>query len=111
MPNKILAYSEIFRILKSGGHFCISDIVLNGHLPDKLKQIAELYAGCVAGALQIDDYIEIINKSGFKNVQILKKKPIFIPDDLLSNYLSEEEINEFRASKSQIISITVNGTK
>ncbi len=111
VPDKEKAFSEIHRILKKGGHFCVSDIVLVGNLPEGLKKSAEMYAGCVAGALQKDDYIGIINKTGFKNVEIKKTKTITIPDDILIKYLSEEQLSQYRASGSGIFSITVVGYK
>lgn len=52
VPNKHKVFSEIFRVLKPGAHFSISDIVLEGALPAKWKEVAELYAGCVSGAIQ-----------------------------------------------------------
>ena len=71
------------RILKPTGHFSISDIVLVGDLPEKIKNAAEMYAGCVASAIQMEDYLKIIENSGFKNITLQKKKPIIVPDDIL----------------------------
>lgn len=65
VPSKEKAYAETYRILKPGGHFSISDIVIEGELPEELKKAAEMYAGCVSGAIQKDDYLSIITKSGF----------------------------------------------
>ncbi|MGJ5640845.1 arsenite methyltransferase [Formosa sp. S-31] len=111
VPNKQKVISEIFRVLKPGGHFSISDIVLIGELPEALKQDAEMYAGCVAGAIQKQDYLQFINETGFKNISIQKEKPISIPDDILSKYLSEEEINTFNQGGTGIYSITVYAEK
>lgn len=111
VPNKKRAFSEIHRILKQNGHFCISDIVLVGNLPEGLKKSAEMYAGCVAGALQKDDYIGIINKTGFKNVEIKQTKTITIPDDILIKYLNEEQLANYNNSGIGIFSITVVGNK
>lgn len=111
VPNKHKVFSEIFRVLKPGGHFSISDIVLEGILPDKWKQVAELYAGCVAGAIQKDEYLGIINEAGFSNVVLQKEKDITLPDEVLVNYLSEEEIAEYKKGKSKIRSITVYAEK
>lgn len=111
VPDKEKAFSEIHRILKKGGHFCVSDIVLVGNLPEGLKKSAEMYAGCVAGALQKDDYIGIINKTGFKNVEIKKTKTITIPDDILIKYLNEEQLANYNNSGIGIFSITVVGNK
>src|SRR6476646_5075923 len=90
VPNKHKVFSEIFRVLKPGGHFSISDIVLEGQLPEKWKQMAELYAGCVSGAIQKKEYIGIIEEAGFSNIQLQKEKKIIIPDEILRSYLDEE---------------------
>lgn len=111
VPNKYKVISEIFRVLKPGGHFSISDIVLEGELPAKWKQVAELYAGCVSGAIQREVYLEIIETLGFKNVVIQKDKAITIPEDILANYLTTEEIQTFKNGKTKITSITVYAEK
>ena len=111
VPDKEKTFSEIYRVMKSGSHFCISDIVLNGELPEKLKQSAEMYAGCVAGALQEVDYLQIIADTGFKNVEIKKRKLIEVPDKVLLEYLSTFEIQELKNSAVGIASITVVGYK
>src|SRR5690606_33346771 len=67
VPDKEKAFRETFRILKPGGHFSISDVVLEGELPQELSKEAEMYAGCVSGALQKSEYLEIIEKAGFTN--------------------------------------------
>lgn len=111
VPNKYKVFSEIFRVLKPGGHFSISDIVLEGELPSKWKEVAELYAGCVSGAIQKQVYIELIESTGFKNITLQKDKPIIIPDDILANYLSAEEIATYRNGNAKITSITVYAEK
>jgi len=111
VPDKYKVISEIFRVLKPGGHFSISDIVLEGPLPAKWKEVAELYAGCVSGAIQKQVYLEIIEQAGFKNIVLQKDKVITIPDNILANYLSAEEINEYKKGVTKIISITVYAEK
>ena len=111
VPNKHKVFSEIFRVLKPGGHFSISDIVLEGELPSKWKEVAELYAGCVSGAIQKKDYLGIIAETGFSNITLQKDKPILIPDDILANYLSAEEITTYKNGKTKITSITVYAEK
>ncbi len=111
VPNKEKVIKEIFRVLKPGGHFSISDIVLVGNLPKALQQDAEMYAGCVAGAIQKDLYLQHIKNTGFKNITIQKEKTIVIPDDILSKYLSEEEITNFTNGTTGIFSITVYAEK
>jgi arsenite methyltransferase len=111
VPNKYKVISEIFRVLKPGGHFSIADIVLEGELPAKWKEVAELYAGCVSGAIQKQVYLEIIEAAGFKNITLQKDKAIIIPDNILANYLSVEEIAEYKNGKTKITSITVYAEK
>jgi arsenite methyltransferase len=111
VPNKDNVFKEIFRVLKPGGHFSISDVVLNGNLPEALRKDAEMYAGCVAGAIQKEVYLELINANGFSNVTIQKEKAIVIPDDILKNYLNEQELTSFKNGKTGIFSITVYAEK
>jgi len=111
VPNKHKVFSEIYRVLKPGGHFSISDIVLEGPLPEKWKEVAELYAGCVSGAIQKNEYLGIIDEAGFKNMTIQKDKTINIPDEILAAYLSEEEIKEYKKGAVRITSITVFAEK
>jgi ubiquinone/menaquinone biosynthesis C-methylase UbiE len=111
VPNKHKVFSEIYRVLKPGGHFSISDIVLEGSLPGKWKQVAELYSGCVSGAIQKSDYLSIIQEAGFINITLQKEKEIVLPDDILSNYLSQEEINDYKKSDTKITSLTIYADK
>lgn len=111
VPDKPKAFAEVYRILKPTGHFSISDIVLVGELPEKIKNAAEMYAGCVASAIQKEEYLNIIKESGFKNIMLQKEKAIIIPDDILRNYLNEEEIETYKNSDTKIFSITVFAEK
>ncbi len=111
VPNKDGVFKEIFRVLKPGGHFSISDVVLIGNLPETLRNDAEMYAGCVAGAIQKEVYLELINTNSFSNITIQKEKPINIPDDILQNYLNEEELISFKTGNTGIFSITVYAEK
>ncbi len=111
VPNKDGVFKEIYRVLKPGGHFSISDVVLVGDLPKGLQNDAEMYAGCVAGAIQKQVYLELIKLNGFTNITLQKEKPIVIPDDILKNYLNEEELNKFKNGTTGIFSITVYAEK
>lgn len=111
VPNKDGVLKDIFRVLKPGAHFSISDIVLEGTLPPAIQQAAEMYAGCVSGAIQKQVYLELITSNGFTNITIQKEKRIIIPDDILSGYLSPEAITRFRNSDTGIYSITVYAEK
>jgi arsenite methyltransferase len=111
VPGKDAVIKEIYRVLKPGGHFSISDIVLLGDLPDAFRHDAELYAGCVSGAIQKEAYLELIKQTGFKNITVQKEKAILIPDDILKNYLDKSELAEFKAGNVGIFSVTVYAEK
>lgn len=111
VPDKKRAFSETFRILKRGGHFSVSDIVLKGELPEGLRQNAEMYAGCVAGAVQKQSYLDIIRETGFENITLQKEKKITIPNQVLSLYLNASEIEKYNAGDLGVYSITVYAEK
>ncbi len=111
VPNKDGVVKEIFRVLKAGGHFSISDVVLVGDLPDNLRNAAEMYAGCVSGAIQKQDYLDLIEQNGFTNITLQKEKEIIIPNDILDKYLSAEEIEQFKNGETGIYSVTVFAQK
>ncbi len=111
VPDKRRAFEEMYRILKPGGHFSVSDVVLNGELPDGLRNDAEMYAGCVSGAIQMDTYLHLLHDVGFTTITVQKQKTIELPDDILANYLTAEEIATMRAGQTGILSITVYGEK
>ena len=110
VPDKTKAFYQVHRVLKQGGHFCVSDVVIKGDLPEKLRKDAEMYAGCVSGAIEMDQYLGIIEHLMFKNIAIHKQKEISIPEEVLANYLSKEEISNFQNGGTGIFSITVSGT-
>ena len=111
VPDKEKAFAEIMRVLKSQGHFCVSDVVLKGLLPEKLRKDAEMYAGCVSGAIELDKYLGIITKTGFQNVTVHKQKEVEIPQDILKNYLTNDEMLQMKTGTIGIFSITVSATK
>ena len=111
VPGKAAVFAEIYRVLKPGGHFSISDIVLTGDLPPKIKSAAEMYAGCVASAIDKEEYLGYIEKAGFRNITLQKEKPIIVPDDILKQYLDDIEIVGYKSSPVAIFSITVYAEK
>jgi arsenite methyltransferase len=111
VPDKKQAFAETFRVLKKGGHFSVSDIVLVGDLPGDLQKSAEMYAGCVSGAIQKMEYLSIIKEAGFNNINIQKEKRITLPDEILKKYLSTEAMEDFKSGSTGIFSITVYAEK
>jgi len=111
VPDKELAFAETFRVLKKGGHFSVSDIVLVGDLPEGLHKNAEMYAGCVSGAIQKDEYVKIIKEAGFTNITLQKEKRISLPDEILKEYLTPEAMADFKTGSTGIFSITVYAEK
>jgi len=111
VPDKEQAFTETFRIMKKGGHFSVSDIVLVGDLPEGLQKSAEMYSGCVSGAIQKEAYLSIIKKVGFENITVQKEKRINLPNAILKDYLSVEEITAFKTSNTGIFSVTVYADK
>ncbi len=111
VPDKKLAFAETFRVLKKGGHFSVSDIVLAGDLPEGLQKNAEMYAGCVSGAIQKDEYVKIIKEAGFTNITLQKEKRITLPDEILKEYLTPEAMADFKTGSTGIFSITVYAEK
>jgi len=111
VPDKVKAYKEVHRVLRPKGHFSISDIVLTGHLPKGIKKAATLYASCISGALTKKEYINAIEQAGFQDITILTERPIELPDSLLLQYITAEEVKKYRTSQSGIVSITVYANK
>ncbi len=111
VPNKKKAFAEAFRIIKSGGHFSISDIVLQGELSDELRNEATLYAGCISGAVQKEEYLRIIKEAGFINITIQRDRKIDIPNDILSRFLTVDQLQDYKRSHIGIFSITVYAEK
>jgi arsenite methyltransferase len=107
VPNKKKAFAETFRIMKPGGHFSISDIVLQGELPEDLKKEAALYAGCISGAVQKEEYLAVIKEAGFTNITVQKDRKIDVPNEILSHYLTLEQLREFKRNRIGIFSVTV----
>jgi len=111
VPDKNKAFSEMMRVLKPSGHFCVSDVVLKGDLPEAMKHDVVLYTGCVSGAIALDDYLSIIAMQGFHNITLHKQKEILIPEEITDQYLSAAEPARLKNGDVGIYSITVSGFK
>jgi SAM-dependent methyltransferase len=111
VPNKARAFAEIYRILKTGGHFSISDVVIEGELPPAIRNAAEMYVGCIAGAIPRETYLALIRAAGFDDIRVEKEKAIDLPDEILGQYLDPASLAKFRSSRTGIKSITVYARK
>jgi SAM-dependent methyltransferase len=111
VPEKARAFAETYRVLRPGGHFCVSDIVTRGELPASARRVAELYAGCVSGAVDEAAYLDGLRAAGFEGVRVVKAREIAIPDEALAPYLAPEEIAALRAAGTAVVSVTVVGAK
>ena len=111
VPDKQKAFRETYRILKVGGHFSISDIVLEGELPEGLQEAAALYAGCVTGAMQKEEYLKVIGEAGFRNIMIQKIQRTNLPEEILLEYISKDEIDNYTSSGKGIFSVTIYAEK
>lgn len=111
VPDKRKAYQETFRILKPGGHFSISDVVVEGEIPEELKEQAEMYAGCVSGSIPLAEYMNVVKETGFVDMQIQKKRQIQIPPEIIDQFLNEEQKSLYEKANLGIFSITLLATK
>lgn len=111
LPEKNKIFKEIYRVLKLGGHFCISDVVLDGIFPKEFTDNASMYAGCISSAIQREDYLAEIEKANFSNIKIERTKTVLIPDEVLEEHLDKSAISKYKEGNTGIYSITVTGTK
>ncbi|MFO7923069.1 MAG: arsenite methyltransferase [Bacteroidales bacterium] len=111
VPGKVKAFTEMFRVLKPGGHFCISDVVVEGEMSEKLRVNAEMYAGCVSGAMKYNDYLDVISQTGFKQVQVHKKRELAIPDHIPGENIDAAETEPFKTGITGLYSITLSAVK
>lgn len=111
VPDKAAAFAEIFRVLRPGGNFTVSDIVVEGDLPDALRSVAELYAGCVSGAERRNTYLDHIANAGFISVSIPKEKAIHMPTEILEEVLSSLPDAKETMKKARLVSVTVHAVK
>jgi len=76
-PDKLKTYQEAYRVLKPGGRIMFSDLVTEGKLPEDIRKNFEAWAGCIAGALEKNEYLDVIKKAGFKDVSIISQNAFY----------------------------------
>ena len=111
VPNKEAAFAQMHRALRPGGRFSVSDIVHVGTLPPALREAAELYVGCVAGAMERNAYLDRLREVGFTGVRVATEKNISLPDGLLAEHLGNGRASAFRAGDAALQSVTVVGRR
>lgn len=113
VPDKRRAFEEIKRVLKPGGYFSVSDIVLERKLPDVLRDNVKLQAGCVASALLEDDYLGIITKTGFDDIEVVEERHLEVTEDVFEDFSPSNDRlvmeSDFDTSDVKAKSITVRG--
>jgi len=85
-PDKEKVFNEAFRVLAPGGKLAVSDIVTDGPLPEQIKQSLSAWAGCVAGAVEAEDYIGMMKSVGFRDISI---KPVFFNKETIDSALAD----------------------
>ena len=85
-PDKPQVFREAFRVLRSGGRLALSDIVTDGPLPQEVKDSLSAWAGCVAGALDVKDYIADLEAAGFTNIELT---PIYFDQEEIDEYIKQ----------------------
>src|SRR5215216_469474 len=85
-PDKSKVFTEAFRVLKSGGKLAVSDIVTDGPLPDAIKKSLSAWAGCVAGAVEANEYIGMMKSVGFTDISII---PVFFDKETVDSAINE----------------------
>jgi arsenite methyltransferase len=71
---------EAFRVLKPGGRFAVSDVVVRGDVPAEVRRSMELWAGCIAGALEESEYVRLLAKAGFESIDLEPTRVYSIQD-------------------------------
>lgn len=94
VPDKPQAFREMHRVLKPGGRFAVSDVVVDGEFPAEARRQAELYVGCVTGAMRKGEYLESLRAAGFEDVRIANEKALEVP-----------------GVDAKVLSVTVQGAK
>jgi SAM-dependent methyltransferase len=109
VPDKRQAFAEMQRVLRPGGHFCVSDIVTDGKLPDEIRRSAELYAGCVAGAIEEAEYLDLLSDVGVEEVEVPSRRRIDLPEEAFPDTLTDAD--RAALQNGGLWSVTVRGRR
>ncbi|MBT9130487.1 MAG: putative methyltransferase YcgJ [candidate division WS2 bacterium] len=97
-PDKLRTYQEAFRVLKPGGRVLISDLVTEGEIPEDIKKSFAAWAGCIAGAMEKQEYLNTLKKAGFKDIAAVSEKIYYEPgiDDRLLGKIISVQIKAYK---------------
>lgn len=109
--DKQKVFNEAFRVLKPGGRLMVSDMVLLRDLPDEMLKSAEMYAGCISGALRKEDYLGKISSAGFKDIDIVKEDAVQILEYIGSDKVISDIVHNMSEEEIEIINTAVVSLK
>lgn len=103
VPDKAQVFRDAFRVLRPGGRLSVSDIVVLGDIPLAIRDSAEAYVSCLAGAVRRDHYLELIEEAGFGDIQVTESKSFSI-DDVAAQDLVQEFARQTGATAEELAS-------
>lgn len=112
-PDKPQVFREAYRVLRPGGKLAVADMVTQGHLPDEIRDSVNAWIGCVAGAMDVGDYVEAIREAGFEDISYT---PVYIDDQMIDEAISQlgisaSSIGEGQSLKKRVFSAKVSARK
>lgn len=111
VPDRKRAMAEIYRVMKHHGQLCVSDFMTRGDLPKGLRMDAEMYVGCMAGSMPVDDFVRMLEEAGLEEISIREEVKKELPDAMLHYYLPPDEAQQFREGTPGIYSVTITAQK
>ncbi len=90
-PDKPQVFREAYRVLRPGGKLAVSDIVTEGQLPKELKQSLEAWVGCVAGALDVGEFIGELKAAGFEDIEVI---PVYFDEEMIDEAAKQSGLEE-----------------
>jgi arsenite methyltransferase len=111
VPDKSKAFAEMFRVLKDGGHFSVSDMVTMGKIPEGMQKEAITICRCMASAIPLDLYLSMLKTAGFTGIKVQTQKKIEIPKDMLVKFFNEADATNYMKLEVGIYSSTIYAEK